>query len=75
MRHEPQSVPVPLALRVLAAPLLGLLFLASLPLFGLVAIGWGLVRPAPGTPARPAGGPEPGHQEPRSPRPVAGTGP
>jgi hypothetical protein len=64
---------VPTALLVVAAPLLGLLFVVILPIFGLATIALGLARPA-GTAARPAGGPASGHQEPRSPRPMAGTG-
>jgi hypothetical protein len=35
-------------------------YLATLPLVGLAAIAWGLTRRHPGTPARPAGEPEPG---------------
>jgi hypothetical protein len=64
--------PPPTALVVLAAPLLGLLFVVALPLVGLFAIGWGLGRPRRETAARPAGDPEPGHQGPRAPRPLAG---
>jgi hypothetical protein len=61
------STPLAGALLALSAPVLGLLFIAGLPLLGLAAIAWGLARPAPETPARPAGGPAEGHQEPRPP--------
>jgi hypothetical protein len=57
--------PIPTALLVLGAPVLGLLFVVTLPILGLAALGWGLARPHPGTPARPADGPEAGHPEPR----------
>ena len=64
----------PSVLRILVAPVLGLLFVVTLPLLGLAAIAWGLGRPAAGTPARPAGDPSSGRREPRSSRPAAGTG-
>jgi len=66
-----RRVPAPIPLLVLAAPVLGLVFLLTLPLAGLAAIAWGLGRPSAGTPARPAGDLDPGHREPRSPRTVA----
>jgi hypothetical protein len=69
------SAGVPLVLRVLTAPALGLLFLVTLPLAGLAAIGWGLARRHPETPARPAGDLGPGHQGPRAARREAGTPP
>ena len=65
---------VPTALVVLAAPVLGLLFVVALPILGLVALGWGLARPGPETAARPAGGPGGGRPEPRRHRPTAGHG-
>ena len=61
---------VPLPLLVLAAPVVGLVFLVTLPLAGLAAIAWGLGRPPAGTEARPAGDLATGHREPRSPRPA-----
>jgi len=67
------ATPVPAALVALAAPVLGLLFVVAVPILGLAALGWGLVRPSPQTPARPEDGPDPGHPEPRRPR--AGAGP
>jgi hypothetical protein len=66
------ATPVPAGLALLAAPVLGLLFVVAVPILGLAALGWGLVRPIPQTPARPEEGPDPGHPEPRRPRPAAG---
>ncbi len=68
------STPLSGALLALSAPALGLLFIVGLPLLGLAAIAWGLARPPPEMPARPAGGPAAGHQEPRHPGAEPGAG-
>jgi hypothetical protein len=65
------ATPVPAALAALAAPVVGLIFVVAVPILGLAALGWGLVRPGPQTPARLDDGPDPGHPEPHPIRPGA----